>query len=476
MNAQSKAPQMFAQHKHDSQAQTFEEVLAAETREIPDYITNFGTSIEGPYRIPTRWYHDPDIYQAEIEKIWKRKWQFACRIDHIPEKGDTYVYKVAGLSFVLVRVSDDVIKGYWNSCLHRGVPLRQCAGRVERLQCPFHGFTWSLDGKNLLIPHEEEFPHIDRERFSLPEVQVAVWQGFVFINPDRDAEPLEAYLGKLDDQFQRWPYTDRELSMHVVKVFPANWKVVQEAFMESYHVLTTHPQFAACSGGERCNEFTADGNVSRGVLANGFTSDYIAKTPSEAEVFRILTGWWDDEDVPQDCQLPAGMTARQAYAQGARDNFRHLFGDVMDTVTDSELIDVYDYTVFPNVHPFGMLSTGFVYRFLPYGDNGDKCTMEVMLLSPVAQGQRAKPPAEPIWLNEDQEFVSIESLGSFGAFISQDSSNMAGVMMGLRSSSTQFVQFSRKLESKIRHFYALFEKTLGLSAEEEVGALEAKAR
>lgn len=472
MNAPSKPAGMFAKHSHEMQPQTFEEILAAETRPVPDYINNFGTAIEGPYKIPTRWYTNPAVHTAEIEGIWKRKWQFACRVDHLAEKGDTFVYKVAGLSFVLVRVSKDEIKAYWNSCLHRGVPLRQCAGRVDRLQCPFHGFTWGLDGKSQLIPHDEEFPHIDKENFSLPEVNVAIWQDFVFINPDLDAEPLETYLGALDGQFQRFPYTNRELAIHVTKVFPANWKVVQEAFMESYHVLTTHPQFAACSGGERCNDFTADGNVSRSVLANGVTSDYIAKTPSEADVFRILTGWWDDEEVADDAKLPEGRTARSYLADQARGNFRAIYGDEVDYATDTELIDVYDYTVFPNTHIFGMLFTTLVYRFLPYGENGDKCTMEVFLMMPMAEGQQAKPPAAPIWLNEDQEFVAIEELGTFGAFISQDSSNMAGMMMGLRSSKTGFVQFSRKLESKIRHFYALFEESLGLSAEQEVAAIE----
>lgn len=245
--------------------------------------------------------------------------------------------------------------------------------------------------------------------------------------------------------------------------------------MESYHVLTTHPQFAACSGGERCNDFTAHGNVSRSVLVNGVTSDYIASTPSEADVYRILTGWWDDEEVAPDAQLPEGQTARQALADRSRENFRAIYGDKMDTAADTELVDVYDYTVFPNTHIFGMLFTTLVYRFLPYGDGGDKCTMEVMLMMPMPEGQQAQPPADPIWLNEDQEFATLQELGSFGAFISQDSSNMAGVMMGLRSSNKHIVQFSRKLESKIRHFYALFEESLGLSAEEEVAQIESNA-
>jgi phenylpropionate dioxygenase-like ring-hydroxylating dioxygenase large terminal subunit len=472
MNVAARPPQHFARHHHENQPQSFEEVLATETRPVPDFVRQFGQEIEGPYEVPTRWYTDPAIYQAEVEALWKRKWQAACRVDHVPQRGDTYVYDIAGLSFVIVRVSDDLIKGYWNSCLHRGVPLRQCAGRVDRLQCPFHGFTWNLEGENVLVPHPEDFPHIDPKTFSLPEIQVAVWQGFVFINPDLKAEPFETYIGELDDQLQSWPYTHREVSLHVAKVFPANWKAVQEAFMESFHVLTTHPQYATTAGGDRCSDFRASGNVSRGILASGHTSDYVPDTPKEEDIFFRMSGWWDDEEAPDGAGLPEGATARQAVAQGMRENLRSVMGDAVDKLTDTELVDVYYYTIFPNNHPFGLIISPFLYRFRPYGNDPAKCLMEVMFLTPVAPGQQPKPPVEPIWLDEEQEFVEITQLGTFGAFISQDSSNLAGVMSGLRSSRSGIVNFARFHESKIRHFYGLYEEAMGLSASDEVRRLK----
>lgn len=476
MTVQTKAPAMFAMHHHESQPQTFEEVLATETLPIPEYVRNFGAPIEGPHEIPARWYTDPEIHNAEVERLWKRNWQLVCTLDHIPHKGDTHVYEVAGLSFLIVRVSETVVKAYWNSCLHRGVPLRQSSGRVDRLQCPFHGFTWSLEGRSQMIPHPEEFPHIDAANFSLPHVLVDVWQNFVFINPDLNAEPLDAYLGQLDSQFKQWPLGSREITLHVKKVFPANWKAVQEAFMESYHVLTTHPQYAATTGAERCGDFGAEGHVSRGILAIGFSSDYIAQTPSEEAIFRIMTGFWDDEEIPEDRRLPSGITARQTAANGIREINRPLFGDKIDSATTTELLDVYYYSVFPNSHLFGMIMTPLIYRFLPLGDKGDKCTMEVILLRQVPEGQSRRAPPEPIVLGEEQEFIEVKDLGTFGSFISQDSSNMAGVMTGLRSSRTGYVQFSRKFESKIRHFYSEYEKALGRSANEEVAAIKSKSR
>ncbi|UPJ48395.1 aromatic ring-hydroxylating dioxygenase subunit alpha [Bradyrhizobium sp. 200] len=462
-------------NRHINQPQSYEEVLATDTRPVPDYIRKFGNKVEGPYEIPTRWYTDRSLFKDEVENIWKRKWQLACRTDHVAQKGDTYIYNVAGLSFVIVRLSDDVIKGYWNSCLHRGVPLRQCAGRVTRLQCPYHGFTWGLDGRSLLIPNPEDFPHINPEKFSLPEVQVAVWQDFVFINPDLGAEPFESYIGQLDSQLQRWPYSRRDVSIHVTKVFACNWKALQEAFMESFHVLTTHPQLAFSTAGDRCNDFSAFGNVSRGVLAIGQTSDYVPISPDEQYIYTRLNGLWDDEEVPAEMKLPRGTTARQAFAQRNRDVQRAKFGAIVDDACDAEAVDVHYYTIFPNFHPFGFISAPFVYRFLPFGDDPDKSVMEVMFLTPVPENQERKPPAEPIRLGENQEFVEVTQLGSFGSFISQDSSNLESIMRGLRSSQTKVANFGRTHEGKIRHFYSVYEKSMGLSAADEVAAIRSKS-
>lgn len=467
MATKSKA---FAMHSHESQAQSYEDLVRSDTREVPEHIRTFGELDIGPNEVPARWYTDHDIHRKEIENIWKRTWQMVCRTDHLPAVGDTYVYNICGMSFVLVRDRDNQIKGYWNSCLHRGATLRNCAGRVDRLQCPFHGFTWGLDGKSLLIPHPEEFPKIDQANFSLPEVQVGIWQDFVFINPDLGAEPLETYLAPLNDQFSRIPFTGRELSLHVVKAFPANWKAVHEAFMESFHVLTTHPQFALAMA-ERCTSFGLTGNVSRGVLTVGQTNEYIPFTPDEEQIFRAQQEFWDDED---GVTLPDGVTARQALIERARNLMRPVVGAAADEASDTEAVDLYYYTLFPNFGPYGVFGQPMVYRFLPHASDPDKSTMEVWFLMPIPEGVEAKEPAKPIYIGEDEEFTAIESWGSFGAFLAQDSANIGGMMTGLRNNQTGIVNFAAKYESMIRHFYSLYEVAMGLSAGEEVAALKKK--
>ncbi|HKT74044.1 MAG TPA: aromatic ring-hydroxylating dioxygenase subunit alpha [Steroidobacteraceae bacterium] len=477
MTIVTKKARSFSKRSHDSQPQSYDEVLDKDTRPVPAYVRKFGEQlIPGPCEVPVRWYTDRGIYEAEIESIWKRKWQMACRLEHVAAVGDTHVYDVAGLSFIIVRVSQEVIKGYWNSCLHRGVPLRQRSGRVERLQCPFHGFMWGLNGKCLMVPHPEEFPHINREKFSLPEVQVAVWQGFVFINPDLQAQSLESYIDGLDAGFSVFPFTRREIVVHIMKIFPANWKALQEAFLESFHVLTTHPQFATSQAADRCTTFGALGNVSRGIVSLGQTSDYVPYTPDEQEIFRALNEFWDDEEHSQDWALPDGVSARQAYAERARTALRVLLGSAIDGVSDAELVDIFYYTVFPNFNPYGGFAAPMVYRFLPYGNDPEKSVMELMFLRPISAGAEPREPPKPIWLSEDQEFATVEELGSFGAFVSQDSDNLRGIMKGLRNSRTGIVNFARNYESKIRHFYSLYEEAMGLSAAEEVAALKASGK
>ncbi|HKY82161.1 MAG TPA: SRPBCC family protein [Sphingobium sp.] len=468
----SAAPaKMFSKHLHEKQAQTYAELLDRDSRPVPDHVRNFAGDgqLNGPTLVPTRWYTDPELHKLEIEHLWKRKWQMACRAEHVCNVGDTFVYNVATLSFVIVRVSEDVVKGYWNSCLHRGVPLRQCAGRVDRLQCPFHGFTWNLNGENVLIPHPEEFPDIDQKNFNLPEVLVSEWNGFIFINPDLEAESLESYLGPIDTYFAPYGLKDRELTAHVVKEFPANWKTLQESFLESFHVLTTHPQFAISNAGDRCSEFGYDGNVARGIVPMGTTSDYVAHTPDESQIFPVMNEFWDDEDGPTN--LPEGMSARQAYAQACRNAFVPIYGDKIESVSDAEMIDVFYFSVFPNFLPYSGYAAPLIYRFLPHGNDPEKSLMEIMFITPVVPGSEPKPLPKPIWLKEDQEFTEVKELGSFASFISQDCDNLNGIMTGLRNNKTGVVHFARKFESLIRRFYKLYEDALGLSAEAEIAAL-----
>ena len=141
------------------------------------------------------------FHRREIEGLWKHVWQFACREEEIPEPGDTVLYEIAGMSFMVVRGNDARIRAFRNTCLHRGTKL--CAGdtSVAQFRCPFHGFTWSLEGALIDVPSRWDFPDLDDEATRLREVRVDSWGGFVFLNPDPDAEPLASYLEVIPAHF-----------------------------------------------------------------------------------------------------------------------------------------------------------------------------------------------------------------------------------------------------------------------------------
>ena len=181
-------------------------------------------------------------HDREVEQVWRKTWQLACRVEEIPNVGDHVLYEIVHDSLIVVRSSPTEIRAYVNACLHRGTTLRAEGGCVNKFRCPFHGFTWSLQGKLTELPSAWDFPQIDRADYDLPEARVGVWGGFVFINFDPNCEPLESYLEILPEHFKAFALEDRYKAVHVAKIMPCNWKLAMEAFVEAFHVRSAHPR------------------------------------------------------------------------------------------------------------------------------------------------------------------------------------------------------------------------------------------
>ena len=161
---------------------------------------------QGSEDVSAERYFAREWHDREVEKIWRKTWQLACRIEEIPDVGDQIVYDIVDDSLVVVRTAPDTVKAYINSCLHRGTLLRTEAGNAKQLRCPFHGWTWDLDGKLKIIPGQWDFPHVDKGKMCLPEAQVGQWGGFVFVNFDKDCEPFESYLENLPEHFKAFDF------------------------------------------------------------------------------------------------------------------------------------------------------------------------------------------------------------------------------------------------------------------------------
>ncbi|MBH81241.1 MAG: hypothetical protein CMQ49_12110 [Gammaproteobacteria bacterium] len=254
---------------------SLEELLPYDTRAVPGHFAKPSPLPVGPTRVPVEAYYSQDYYREEIDKMWLRVWQVACHEDDLPDVGDYTPYEVADRSFVIVKCGPDEYKAFKNACLHRGRMLCEKPGkRARELRCPFHAWAWHLDGTNKEIPCQWDFPGIDPEEQNLTEVPLGRWGRFIFINPDPDCESLEQFLGEFPSHFEKYPYEKRYKVAQVSKVIRANWKVVQDAFAESWHVFSTHPQMVSAFGDPN-GQFDAWGNVSRQYNTGGTPSPHL---------------------------------------------------------------------------------------------------------------------------------------------------------------------------------------------------------
>lgn len=438
---------------------TYQQLLDADTHPVPAVLRLESPRFLGDADVPIDRYTSREWHLLERERLWKRVWQFACREEHIPNPGDHIVYDIAGLSFIVIRTEDGTIKSFPNACLHRGRRLKDYEGNCSELRCPFHGFAWTLSGELADVPAGWDFPHVEARKdddFHLPECQVATWAGFVFINPDATAEPFEDFVADLAQQFEIWDLGDRYVEAHVTKIIAANWKIAQEAFCEAYHVNATHPQILN-SLGDTNSQVDIWDHCSRVITPGGTFSPLLgSEGPSETEIIRAMLDVRVDQDAP--ISVPEGSTARAVAAAAARTRWRPIVGDRVDAMSDAEMMDSIDYTLFPNFHPWGAFNR-IVYRFRPNGDDHRSSIMEVLFLSPFS-GERP-PPAKVRELGVDEPWTTATELGMLGKVFDQDVFNMAKVQLGLETTFKPGITLANYQESKVRWLHHLLGEWVG---------------
>jgi phenylpropionate dioxygenase-like ring-hydroxylating dioxygenase large terminal subunit len=437
---------------------SYQELLDTDTHPVPPVLRWESPKFLGDHDVAFERYTSREWHVLEVERLWKRVWQFACREEHIPLPGDHIVYDIAGLSFIVIRTATGAIKAYPNACLHRGRRLKDHDGHCSELRCPFHGFAWALDGRLADVPAAWDFPHVEarRDDFHLPECRVGVWQGFVFINPDPNASPFEEWVAELDEHFTgTWDFTGKYVEAHVAKVIRANWKITQEAFCEAYHVNATHPQIMPYLG-DTNSQVDVWQRIARVITPGGTPSPLLGWEPTPDEMMRAMLDVRHDQESP--VRLGADQSMRAVAAGMARERWRPVVGGVVDTMSDAEMMDSLDYTLFPNFHPWGAFNR-IVYRFRPNGDDHRSAIMEVLFLSPFS-GERP-PPATVRHLGPDESWTSAPELGMLAKVFDQDVFNMAKVQLGLETTFKPGITLANYQESKVRWLHQLLEEFVG---------------
>ena len=426
---------------------SWQDVLDQDSRPVPDFLRAESPYLNGFGDIPKDRYLSREWHEKEKDCLWSRVWQFACREEQIPEVGSYIVYEIADQSYLVTRVSEDEIKAYPNVCLHRGRLLKTYDGRCSEFRCPYHGFAWHLDGELKHIPAEWDFPHLEArsEDMALPEVKVGTWAGFVFINPDPEAESLQDFLGEeILRHFERWDLENRYIQAHVSKIVNCNWKIANEAFSEGFHVNATHPQGMTYTGDPQ-SQVDIWGNTARNISPKGIPCPLLPFVPTEEQMLRDALDVREGEPLP--IPFEDGETMRTALSRAGRERFRDSFGDRVDDLTDAEFLDAWVYTVFPNFMPWGAFNRIF-YRFRPNGDEHESCLFEIFYLAPFS-GDRP-PPATETKLGPSDPWTDAQELEKLAMVAEQDTFNMQRVHQGLKVLRREGVLLSRYQESIVR--------------------------
>ncbi len=505
----------------------FEAILKADTNAdniIPAFRRNAPLQ-PGPALVPVKRYTSRAYHEREKERLWSRVWQMAAHEDDFPNVGDVVPYDIVDKSFVIVRVADDEYKAYYNACLHRGRKLRESRGKsLTELRCPFHGWTWNLDGSLKVVPCAHDYNGLNKEDEALPEVQVGRWGRFIFINPDPEAAPLEDHVGDLASNFEFLPFERRYKSAHVAKVIRANWKVVQEAFMESYHVLMTHPQILTGGANDLCTKYDAFQNYSRAIRCGALEADPMPDwddLPQDgiSRLRHPLTGWiyedqgdgkvkvttprgdsglftafaeWIEGDLkdanPHLClwvsgeqlkevrrvnpaenadlmvkaaeKLGEGASAMAINAEMQRQALKAILPEMAESIPDVELFSSIFFTLFPNWHPWGSFNP-INYRFRPNGDNHEECIMECMYLTPIPEDGNYEPVREIHWLGADDDWTEAPELGMLAMIFNQDMRNLPYVYDGMKATAREHLRFADYNELKLRHWHQLYGEWVG---------------
>ncbi|WP_308286660.1 aromatic ring-hydroxylating oxygenase subunit alpha [Streptomyces griseorubiginosus] len=201
--------------------------------------------------LSSRYYTDSAVFDAENERIFERQWYYVGRADDIPTPGRFLRRPVGRETVILVRGRDQVIRGFLNVCRHRGAQLclTDTGDMGKAIRCPYHAWTYGLDGKLVTAPNWQAMDTMDRDAYGLHTVHVEQWEGLLWVNLAEQPTPLIDQLrpqieARLADysKFERYRLGDLKVGGRVEYDVAANWKLIYENFQECYHCGTIHPE------------------------------------------------------------------------------------------------------------------------------------------------------------------------------------------------------------------------------------------
>ncbi len=196
--------------------------------------------------LPWAWYADPAVLRREGERIFARAWQYVGHAGLVAEDSSFFASVAGQIPVVVTRARDGVLRAFLNVCRHRGHVVAAGSGERETLQCPYHAWTYGLDGALRAAPRSDREPGFELGELGLQDIAVDTWGPLVFVNPDRAAAPLADALGDLPARLADiLDVNALEFRFRSEFELDANWKIACENFLECYHCAVAHPGFTA---------------------------------------------------------------------------------------------------------------------------------------------------------------------------------------------------------------------------------------
>ncbi|MGE3692965.1 MAG: SRPBCC family protein [Novosphingobium sp.] len=425
--------------------------------------------IENPERIPAKRYFDEGFYQAEVEHVWPRTWQMACRLEQIPEVGDWVEYQNLGKSVIIVR-ADKGVKAFHNACRHRGVPFAgghgNDHGNCSRsgFMCPFHGWRWNMHGENTFVYGKQLFSEeqLDADDINLVPCRVETAIGCAFINYDNDAPSLRDSIGPLIDRLEARNVGQLRSEWWYGTHLPANWKIAMEAFMEGYHVAATHPQL------QEAAPMIFEGRYTRAEEGRNYDLPIDRSIPVRDNIqahFRQLelTG----EGMAGMVHAKEVAIARELLEIDLPEDhdqaFFAWFGRVQSEVTAqlrargepvpdlnevamSAPLEAVEF-LFPHYFLLPMLTSYSSYRIRPTGP--ESCFFEIWSLTFFPEGEEPEAPMQPTILPYDSmEFPPIPR---------QDYSNIPIQQIGVHAPGFEFMRLSKHVEGMVSNYQQIID-------------------
>lgn len=413
--------------------------------------------------------------RRERERVWMTTWQVVGRADELPDAGDWKEHRIFDQSYVVIRGSDGKIRGFVNACRHRGNKLCHGRGNSGRITCPYHLWSYALDGRLVGVARPDLVGPLDKDRLGLVAVSADCFAGFIFLNPDPDAIPLAEFLGQ-EVMEGLAPYKLEEMipvGMDVREDLDCNWKVVMDAFSEGYHIIGVHPELLSVTGveaGASRHGFYGD----HGMVVRPFEVKDLENCSLEQQVegIRALPSTFPsvEEVLPLfersvaayrnssgALELPEGVTIRTLLQQATRETLTARGLDVSG-LSDEQMSDNQAWYFFPNF--FATIRAGEMTTILPVphasGDPG-RCTWHVTAYRWLPPEQREDTRAE---------LVEVEEPGSYPYFLAlqQDYDQMQRQQQGLSNRALKSIRLVRE-EVNVARFHQVLDRYMTGDAE-----------